>query len=66
MHRGGFIESPTLAYETWGEVRGDGENAILIFSGLSPSAHSASHPENPAAGGGEGRFGSVLPLETGR
>jgi homoserine O-acetyltransferase len=66
MHRGGFIESPTLAYETWGEVRGDGENAILIFSGLSPSAHAASNPENPAAGWWEDMIGSLLPLDTDR
>ena len=42
MHRGGHLESPTLAYETWGTLNDRRDNAILIFSGLSPSAHAAS------------------------
>ena len=42
MHRGGVLESPTLAYETWGELNEACDNGILIFSGLSPSAHARS------------------------
>jgi homoserine O-acetyltransferase len=64
MHRGGFLESPTFAYETWGELEGTGENAIIIFSGLSPSAHAASSPENPSAGWWEDMIGSGLPLDS--
>lgn len=64
MHRGGFLDSPTIAYETWGELKGRGDNAILIFTGLSPSAHAASSPENPAAGWWEDMIGSGLPLDT--
>ena len=66
MHRGGFLESPTIAYETWGELQGNGDNAILLFTGLSPSAHAASSPENPAAGWWEDMIGSGLPLDTDR
>jgi homoserine O-acetyltransferase len=66
MHRGGYLESPTIAYETWGELQGKGENAILLFTGLSPSAHAASSPENPAAGWWEDMIGSGLPLDTDR
>lgn len=66
MHRGGFLESPTIAYETWGELQGKGDNAILLFTGLSPSAHAASSPENPAAGWWEDMIGSGLPLDTDR
>jgi homoserine O-acetyltransferase len=66
MHRGGFLESPTVAYETWGEVEGKGENAILLFTGLSPSAHAASSPDNPAAGWWEDMVGPGLPLDTDR
>jgi homoserine O-acetyltransferase len=66
MHRGGYLESPTIAYETWGELRGKGDNAILLFTGLSPSAHAASSPENPAAGWWEDMIGSGLPLDTDR
>lgn len=64
MHRGGFLESPTIAYETWGELRGSGENAIILFTGLSPSAHAASSPENQAAGWWEDMIGPGLPLDT--
>ena len=66
MHRGGYLESPSVAYETWGELEGRGENAIIIFTGLSPSAHAASSPENPSAGWWEDMIGSGLPLDTDR
>ncbi|MDX1403030.1 MAG: homoserine O-acetyltransferase [Woeseiaceae bacterium] len=64
MHRGGVLESPRIAYETWGKLEGKGDNAILLFTGLSPSAHAASSPENPAAGWWEDMIGSGLPLDT--
>jgi homoserine O-acetyltransferase len=64
MHRGGFLDSPSIAYETWGQRKGKGENAILLFTGLSPSAHAASSPENPAAGWWEDMIGPGLPLDT--
>jgi homoserine O-acetyltransferase/O-succinyltransferase len=64
MHRGGWLESPSIAYETWGTLRGKGDNAIMVFTGLSPSAHAASSPENPAAGWWEEMIGSGLPLDS--
>lgn len=66
MHRGGQLESPTLAYETWGQLNAERDNAILIFSGLSPSAHAASSEEDPSAGWWEGMIGPGLPLDTDR
>jgi len=66
MHRGGYLESPTLAYETWGKLNTARDNAILIFSGLSPSAHAASSAEDPGAGWWEEMIGSGLPLDTDR
>jgi homoserine O-acetyltransferase/O-succinyltransferase len=64
MHRGGFLESPTIAYETWGELKGSGDNAVLLFTGLSPSAHAASSAANPAAGWWEEMVGPGLPVDT--
>jgi homoserine O-acetyltransferase len=64
MHRAGYIESPTLAYETWGELNAAHDNAILIFSGLSPSAHAASSAEDPSAGWWQDMIGPGLPLDT--
>lgn len=66
MHRGGCLESPRIAFETWGEPEGNGDNAIVIFTGLSPSAHAASSPGNPSAGWWEDMIGSGLPLDTDR
>jgi len=50
MHRAGCLESPTLAYETWGELNAAKDNAILVFTGLSPSAHATSCAEDPTPG----------------
>ncbi len=66
MHRGGYLESPTLAFETWGTLNPERDNAILIFTGLSPSAHAASSAEDPAPGWWEEMIGSGLPLDTDR
>jgi len=66
MHRGGQLESPTLVYETWGELSEAKDNAILIFSGLSPSAHAASSPNDPSAGWWEEMIGPGLPIDTDR
>jgi homoserine O-acetyltransferase len=66
MHRGGHLTSPTLAYETWGTLSAERDNAILIFSGLSPSAHAASSEADPSAGWWEDMIGPGLPLDTDR
>ena len=60
----GMLNRPTLAYETWGELNTLGDNAILLFTGLSPSAHAASSPMDPSAGWWEDMIGSGLPLDT--
>lgn len=64
MHRGGTLTSPTMAYETWGSLNADKSNAILLFSGLSPSAHAASSIDDQSAGWWEDMIGSGLPLDT--
>ena len=64
MHRAGHVESPTLAYETWGKLNDARDNAILIFSGLSPSAHASSSPDDPSDGWWEEMIGPGLPLDS--
>ena len=66
MHRGGVLTSPTIAYETWGEPNRARDNAVLIFTGLSPSAHAASSPEDPAPGWWEEVVGPGRPIDTRR
>jgi homoserine O-acetyltransferase len=64
MHRAGHLESPTMAYETWGELNDANDNAVLIFSGLSPSAHAASSEDDMSAGWWEDMIGSGKPIDT--
>lgn len=66
MHRAGSLDSPTLAYETWGELNDAKDNAVLIFTGLSPSAHATSCAVDPAPGWWEEMIGSGLPIDTDR
>jgi len=66
MHRGGQLMQPTIAYETWGTPVGRGDNAILLFTGLSPSAHAASSPGDPSRGWWEYMIGPGKPIDTDR
>ncbi len=43
MKRGGALHGAHVAYETWGTLNAARDNAVLIFTGLSPSAHAASN-----------------------
>lgn len=64
--RRGVINSPTFAYETWGELNASASNGVLIFTGLSPSAHVASCIEDPASGWWEDMVGPDKPIDTSR
>jgi len=66
MKKGGHLPSFTLAYETWGELNADRSNAVLILSGLSPSAHAASSKEDPSPGWWEPMIGPGAPIDTER
>jgi homoserine O-acetyltransferase len=64
MHRGGVLPRVDIAYETWGELNEDGSNAVLLFTGLSPSAHAASSPEDTSPGWWEDMVGLGRPIDT--
>ena len=66
MKRGGFLPSFTLAYETWGKLNPERSNAVLILSGLSPSAHAASSAADPTPGWWEKMIGPGAPIDTDR
>ncbi len=66
MHRGGSLLSPTIAFETWGKLNPQRDNAVLIFTGLSPSAHAASSPADPTPGWWEEIIGPGRPIDTRR
>ena len=64
MRRGGKLNGAEIAYENWGELNEAGDNAVLIFTGLSPSAHVTSSQEDPAPGWWEQLVGPSRPLDT--
>lgn len=64
LDSGRSIERPVTAFETWGEPRGD--NAILLTTGLSPSAHAARHGPEDDPGWWEDMVGPGKPLDTER
>ncbi len=66
MHRGGVLQSPIMVYETWGDLIGTGDNAVLLFTGLSPSAHATSSDEDPSPGWWEEMVGPGKPIDTNR
>ena len=66
MKRGGSLQSARIAFETWGELNADGDNAVLILTGLSPNAHAASNAGNPGPGWWEAMLGAGKPIDSDR
>ena len=64
--RRGSLESPVFAYETIGQLNPSRDNAVLVFTGLSPSAHIASSSADPATGWWEDMVGPDKPIDTNR
>lgn len=66
MWRGGVLHGARIAYETWGELNAARDNALLLFTGLSPPAHAASSPQDPSPGWWQGMVGPKLAIDTDR
>jgi homoserine O-acetyltransferase len=66
MKRGGELQGARVAYETWGTLSPARDNAILILTGLSPSAHAASNAEDPSDGWWEAMIGPGKAIDTSR
>jgi homoserine O-acetyltransferase len=66
LRRGGILEQPVIAYETWGSLNPARDNTVLLFTGLSPSAHAASSPADPKPGWWESMIGEGRPIDTSR
>ena len=66
MWRGGVLHDARIAYETWGTLNDARSNALLLFTGLSPSAHAASSPEDPSPGWWQRMVGPGLAIDTDR
>lgn len=66
FYKGGSLPSLTLAWESWGCLDEQKSNAIILFSGLSASAHAASSDEDSSPGWWEEMIGPGRPLDTDR
>lgn len=66
MWRGGELPEVAIAYETWGELSPHKDNAVLVFTGLSPGPHAASSGEDPTPGWWEYMIGPGKPIDTRR
>ena len=66
MKRGGELGGARVAYETWGTVDSARGNAILILTGLSPSAHAAANAIDPTPGWWEDMIGPGRAFDTDR
>ncbi|HUW54574.1 MAG TPA: homoserine O-acetyltransferase [Rhodanobacter sp.] len=66
MKRGGVLHGAHVAYETWGESNPAHDNAVLILTGLSPSAHAASSAGDPTPGWWEAMIGPGKAIDTSR
>jgi homoserine O-acetyltransferase len=66
LYRGGVLSGALSAYECWGRLNESRDNAILLFTGLSPSAHAASSERDPTPGWWEQMIGPGGALDTDR
>ncbi|HEU5397874.1 MAG TPA: homoserine O-acetyltransferase [Gammaproteobacteria bacterium] len=66
MRLGGELEGVQVAYESWGKLSAAKDNVLLLFTGLSPSAHAASSGEDPTPGWWEEMLGPGKAIDTDR
>jgi homoserine O-acetyltransferase len=61
---GGELHGAHVAVETWGTLDRERRNAILVFTGLSASAHAAANRDDPSPGWWEPMLGPGKPIDT--
>jgi homoserine O-acetyltransferase len=68
LQRGGQLGPVTLAYETWGTLNAEGDNAILITHALTGNAHAhdVGRPDDPKAAWWNLLIGPGRPFDTTR
>lgn len=66
MKRGGELHGAHVAYETWGELNAARDNAVLVLTGLSPSAHMTSCDEDPSPGWWQDMAGAGKAIDSDR
>jgi homoserine O-acetyltransferase len=66
LYRGGVLHGARIAFETWGTLNAARDNGILLFTGLSPSAHAAATDRDPSPGWWQRMIGPGMTLDTRR
>jgi homoserine O-acetyltransferase len=66
LHGGGVLHGARIAYECWGRLNADKSNAILLFTGLSPTAHAAASERDATPGWWQRMIGPGLAIDTSR
>jgi homoserine O-acetyltransferase/O-succinyltransferase len=66
LYRGGVLQQARIAYESWGKLNAARDNAVLLFTGLSPSAHAAATADDPSPGWWQRIIGPGLALDSNR
>ena len=66
LQRGGELFEGSIAFESWGSPTTARDNTILLYTGLSPSAHAAATPDDPRPGWWEPLIGPGRALDTDR
>lgn len=66
LYRGGALHGARIAYETWGKLNAGRSNAVLLYTGLSPSAHAAASERDPSPGWWQKIVGPGLAIDTSR
>ena len=64
LYDGDQLHGGRVAYETWGRLTPARDNAILLFTGLSPPAHAASSAVDPSEGWWEPVLGPGKAIDT--
>ncbi len=62
------LDSVTMAYQTWGQLRPERDNAVLVLLALTGDSHvvGPSGPHQPTPGWWDGLIGPGAPLDTDR
>jgi len=64
FHRGGSLPGLQLAYEVFGQANADKSNIVLLFTGLSPTAHATANAADPSPGWWEQIIGVGRAIDT--